>query len=89
MSKLVHDDISRDVQAAMRSIQELAERREIVGVVFGLALRGPGRRYHVNVAGTLARDPTFARGVVAAIDDELRDMVHGQADAGTTMRGEP
>ena len=87
MSRLIPDDISRDLTPAMRRIHEMAEQRIIVGSVFGLVLRGPGRLYHVNVAGSLARDPTFARGMVAALDDELRDMVRGQGDANTTMRG--
>lgn len=86
-SKLVHDDISRDLSAAMRRIAEMTDQKIVIGAVFGLALRGSGRRYHVNVAGSLARDPTFARGVVAALDDELRDMVRDSAEAATTMRG--
>lgn len=87
-SKLVHDEISRDLAAAMRKIADMTEQRIIVGAVFGLALRGPGRRYHVNVAGTLARDPTFARGVVASLDDELRDMVQRGAEMASTMPGD-
>lgn len=85
--RLVHDGISRDMVDAMRRIADMAEQRIIVGAVFGLALRGPGRRYHVNVAGSFVRDPTFARGVVAALDDELRVMVQGRAEAATTMAG--
>lgn len=81
--QLVRDHISRDLIDAFEQMFTMAKNGEIVGVVFGIALRG--RKYHVNVAGTLARDPTFARGIVAALDDELMQMVQGNADTNTTL----
>ena len=65
-AQLVRDSISRDLAEAFKQIALGVEQGVITGAVFGLALKG--RRYHVNVAGTLARDPTFARGICAALD---------------------
>lgn len=81
--KLVRDHISHELAEAFDQLAELVRDGTVVGAVFGVALRG--KKYHVNVAGTLARDPTFARGVVAALDDELMAMVQGRADADTTI----
>ena len=80
---LVRDTISRDVVEAFEQLAEGARQGVIVGAIFGVMLRG--RRYHVNVAGALARDPTYARGICAALDDELMGMVQGRAEAGPTM----
>lgn len=81
-TQLVRDTISRDLAEAFKQIAVGVDRGIITGAIFGLALKG--RKYHVNVAGTLARDPTFARGICAAIDDELQGMVQGKADTDTT-----
>lgn len=81
--QLVRDVISRDLREAGQQIQAAIEAGEISGLVFGASLKG--RRYIVNVAGTLARDPTLARGVTAAIDDELSRMVQDRVDSNTTM----
>lgn len=81
--QLVRDHISRDVVQALEQLLDGAQQGLVTGMVFGVALKG--RKYHVNVAGSLARDPTFARGVVAAIDDELMSMVQGRANSDTTI----
>lgn len=81
--QLVRDQVSRDVIEALGQLLKGAESGHVVGAAFGIALRG--RRYLVNVAGTLARDPTLARGVVASLDDELQRMVQGRTDSDTTV----
>lgn len=81
--QLLHDSISRDALEAASTIKEGVESGDVVGLVFGLQLRG--RRYVVNVAGQCARDPTFARGIVGAIEDELRALIQGKADSDTTL----
>lgn len=83
MATLVRDQVSRDVLETAEQLLDAVRAGQIVGIAFGVALRG--KRYFVNVTGTLARDPTFARGVVAALDDELMGMVQGKADAATTI----
>lgn len=52
-------------------------------IVFGVMLKR--KRYIVNTAGEAYRSPTFARGIVAAIDDELRDMIQQRANQDTTL----
>lgn len=81
--QLVRDTISRDMEQLGPQIAEGIASGQITGIVFGLAVKG--RRYVVNVAGTFARDPTLARGVVCAIDDELSRMVQGRTDSDTTI----
>lgn len=80
---LVKDTISRDLKEAGRQINEAIESGLISGMVFGASLKG--RRYIVNVAGSLARDPTLARGVTAALDDELARLVQSRTDSDTTI----
>lgn len=80
---LAKDTISRELSEAGAQLAEAIEKGQITGLVFGAAIRG--RRYIVNVAGSLARDPTLARGIVSALDDELAGMVRGGVDSDTTQ----
>ena len=82
--KLVRDHISRDITEAIDTLAEGVRSGQISGIVFGCSIKGQ-RRYFVNVAGSLAKDPTLARGVLAAIDDELMGMVQSQAENHTTI----
>ena len=75
--KLVSDTISRDTVEAARQILQGAESGEVIGMTFGLMLKR--RRYIVNVAGECLRDPTFSRGMLGAMDDELRGIVQKKA----------
>ena len=43
------------------------------------------RRYIVNSAGSCRSDPTMTRGMVLALDDELKGMVHGRSFDETQM----
>lgn len=83
MPQLVRDSVSRDMEQAAIQLLEEVRSGNVVGLAFGIALRG--RKYFVNVAGILAKDPTYARGIVAALDDELARMVQGKADSDTTV----
>lgn len=67
--RLVPDAISTDTTTALRQLLELAERGELIGVAFAGMLQQ--RRFFVNTAGEAHRNPVFARGMVAALDDEL------------------
>jgi hypothetical protein len=80
---LVRDHVSRDLLQTCVQLLEAVKEGHITGLAFGCVMKG--KRYFVNVSGSLAKDPTFARGVVAALDDELGRMVQGKADADTTM----
>ena len=76
-SELVRDSISHDLVKALEELLDIAKSGEAVGLVFGLMFKR--KRYIVDCAGEVWRNPTFARGVVCAIDDRLREMVHGKS----------
>lgn len=67
--RLVPDSLSTDTEEALAQLLDLARRGELIGVAFAGMLRQ--RRYFVNTAGEAHRNPTFARGCVSALDDEL------------------
>lgn len=51
------------------------------GRIVGLAVVATSRQrsYSVEATGLMRDDPTFARGAVAALDDELRELVREDA----------
>jgi len=67
--RLVPDTLSNDTEQALTQLLDLAKRGELIGVAFAGMLKQ--RRYFVNTAGEAHRNPTFARGCVSALDDEL------------------
>jgi hypothetical protein len=66
---LVRDGISTDTEKALLQMLELARKGELIGIAFAGMTRG--RKFFVNTAGEAHRSPTFARGMVAALDDEI------------------
>lgn len=73
--QLIADNIPReDVVEALRMLLNEAKKGEITGIAFACTL--PRQRYITNVAGTCYRNPTFARGMVAFLSDELAGLVH-------------
>lgn len=66
---LVPDNISTDTRQALSQLIEMEERGDLIGIAFVGMLRQ--RRYFVNTAGEAHRNPTFTRGCVGALDDEL------------------
>ena len=76
---LVKDHISRELVEALKQLLHGAEAGQITGIAFAVALKN--RRYLTNVAGTCYREPTIARGMVAALDDELSEIVRGRTEA--------
>lgn len=73
--QLLRDPISTDTIEAFAKLLEGAMEGKYVGAVIGVIR--PRRRYTVHCIGDACRNPTFARGVVQAIDDELRYSIHG------------
>lgn len=71
---LVSDTISHDTKACLTQLNDQSE--EVIGLAYVVMYKG--RNFIVNTAGELHRNPTFARGAVAALDDELRRMVWGE-----------
>jgi hypothetical protein len=72
---LAPDSISHDTVEALQTLLKDAQRGEIIGVAFAVMYKG--RDYIVNTAGEAHRSPTFARGMVQALDDHLMHKVHG------------
>lgn len=80
---LVRDTVSTDTVEALEQLLTAAREGQIVGLVFGAMLRR--RRYLVNCAGEACRDPTAARGIICALDDELSALVQSKAESDTTL----
>ena len=71
--QLVPDRVSTDTVECLKLLLNRARRGEVIGLAYCAMLKQ--REYIVNTAGTAYESPTFARGMVAALDDQLSDMV--------------
>lgn len=71
---LVKNTISHDTVEALEQLLIEARSGDIIGITF--AAMHNEKTYIIDTVGAAYRNPTFARGMVAALDDELRDMVH-------------
>lgn len=74
--KLVKDYISHDLVEALETLLQGARTGEVTGIAFAAVLRQ--RRYITNVAGWCFNNPTFTRGAVCSLDDELNGMINGR-----------
>lgn len=74
--QLVHDALSKDTTQALRQLLAYAERGELTGIAFAATFKK--MRYITNVAGLLAKNPTFCRGVIAALDDDLALIIRNR-----------
>lgn len=72
--QLVHDYISRDVVDALTLLLKGAQDGDVTGIAFACTLRK--NRYITNVAGLAFKNPTFTRGMLGALDDELSAIIH-------------
>lgn len=70
--QLVPLEISPNLLQAAMEIVEGIQAGEIVGL--GLVVMLRHRKYFVDAFGELARYPHEARGLVASLDDALREM---------------
>ncbi len=73
---LLEDALSRDTVTALEQLLDGARRGEVIGIAFAAMLRQ--RAYITNVAGEAYRNPTFARGMVGALEDSLGVRMRGQ-----------
>lgn len=76
---LVHNSLSDDTIEALHELLEGATRGEVIGIAFAAMYRN--RRYLVDTAGECHRNPTFARGMVAELHDELGRRARGEGSA--------
>jgi hypothetical protein len=58
-----------DTVQRLRSLLEQAEAGELVGLAWVAMYRG--RDYTVNTCGAMHKNPTFCRGAIAALSDEV------------------
>ena len=79
----VSNAVSDDTIEALENLLKRAKAGEVVGLAFAALL--PRRRYFIEVTGDAYKDPTFARGMVSAIDDELRSMIDEAAGPETVV----
>lgn len=80
-AELIPDNISHDVVEALETLLDLAKQGEITGIAFACTMKK--MRYITNVAGHCYRHPTYARGMVAFLSDQLAALVH-RKDPGDT-----
>lgn len=81
--QLVREAVSTDTVGALEQLLDDARSGHIIGIAFAAVLKR--KRYFVDAAGEARRDPTFTRGMIGALDDELRDLIQGRAQSDTTL----
>ncbi|WKB52293.1 hypothetical protein [Eleftheria terrae] len=74
---LVRDLHSHDTVKALEQLLEEARQGKVIGIAFAAMCRR--RRFFVSAAGEAHRNPTFARGMVAALDDSLSQLLHAHS----------
>lgn len=65
----VSEGVSHDTIECLRELLAQAEAGEVVGVAY--AAMHKRRHYTINACGEAHRNPTFSRGMLRALDDEL------------------
>lgn len=73
--RLVPDAISKDTIKCLEQLLGAAREGHVIGLAYAAMLKR--REYIVNTAGEAHRNPTFARGMVSALDDQLGGEVKG------------
>lgn len=72
---LVPDNVPNGTVDCLETLLKAAKNGELIGIAYAGMLKRRG--YIVNTAGEAHRNPTFARGMVAALDDQLAGRVRG------------
>lgn len=75
---LVPDVVSTDTVECLQTLLKRARKGEVIGLAFCAMLKQ--RAYIVNTAGVAHESPTFARGMVAALDDSLSNRIHNRGE---------
>lgn len=72
---LVPHVVSHGTIECLEMLLAQAKRGQLIGVAYVAMMRR--RAYAVNVTGEAHRNPTFARGCVQVLDDELGKQIRG------------
>lgn len=70
---LVQDGLSSDTVKALELMLEEARTGDLIGIAYVAMYRR--REYTASATGEARRNPTFTRGMLAALDDVLGEMV--------------
>lgn len=73
---LVPDTISKDTVECLEQLLSAARKGHVIGLAYAAMMKR--REYIVNTAGEAHRNPTFARGMLSALDDQLGEKVKGR-----------
>lgn len=71
---LTQHHIPKDTIEALEQLLDEAKRGRIIGMAFVTMYKR--REFATLATGEAYRNPVFARGMVAALDDHLREMMH-------------
>lgn len=74
--QLVSDDLPTETVAALAELLTQAKQRRILGMAFAVMYRGG--TFIVNATDEARKSPTFSRGMVEELGDELARMMHGE-----------
>lgn len=72
---LMPDTVSHDTVECLELLLQQARHGEVIGIAFAVMLKR--RTFIVNAAGEAHRNPTFSRGMIAALDDQLATRIRG------------
>lgn len=72
---LIPDNVSNETVECLTQLLEHAQSGELIGIAFSAMVKRRG--YICNTAGEAHVNPTFARGMIAALDDKLALRVRG------------
>jgi hypothetical protein len=65
----IDGSVSHDTVQCLEALLEKARAGEVIGVAYAVMYRR--RQYRVHSCGEMHKNPTFARGAVAALGDQL------------------
>lgn len=72
---LIEDTVSNETVQCLETLLRAAKSGELVGIAYAVMLKRRG--YITNTAGEAHRNPTFSRGMIAALDDKLALRIRG------------
>jgi len=73
---LVPDTISTDTVECLDELLAMPRAGEVIGIAYVAMLKR--RKYIANAAGEAHRNPTFSRGMIQVLDDQLGQHVRGK-----------
>lgn len=76
--RLVPDPLPEDTIGAFNTLLKQAKQGQILGAAFAVMYKG--KTYIVNATDEARKSPTFARGMVAELDDELARISRGNQE---------